>query len=464
MSEEFDLVVIGAGPGGYVAAIRAGQLGLKVACIEKFALGGTCLNVGCIPSKILLHWTEILHLVQEEGPQFGLQCPEASIDWSKLQEGKARVISQFQQGVKGLCRKAKVTLMKGQARFVSSHMVEVKSKDQVRNIHAKNILIASGSYPMQLPFLPFDEKKVLSSTSALSLEKVPETMTVIGGGVIGLELASVYNRLGTKVTIVEMLDQIATGVDEGIGKLFQKELERQGLTFHLSAKVTEAETLPDSVSLQVETKQGPLSLSSDVCLVSVGRGPNTKDLDVENAGFSSDEKGFIPVNGRFQTGAKSVWAIGDAVEGPMLAHRAEEEAIAVAELLAGKESEVDYSLIPNIIYTSPEVAGVGITEQEGKELGLEMMIGSFPFKANSRASCMGGSSGIVKVIGHKPSGRLIGMHIMGPSAGEMIHEGVIAMKKQALVADIAHAPHGHPTLSEAVKEAAMAAVDKPIHM
>lgn len=465
MAKRFDVVVIGSGPGGYVAAIRAAQLGKKVACIEKETFfGGTCLNVGCIPSKNLLHWTEQYYHLKTVGRDHGFDGSAIAVNWEQLQKSKDASIDGLRMGIKGLFRKNKVTVFTGRAHFVSSRMIEVLQGDVKETVEATDFIVASGSEPIPLPFLPFDEKRVLSSTGALSLPEVPKTMTVIGAGAIGVEMASVYNRLGTQVTVVEMLDKICPGIDIAVGKVLFQELQKQGIAFRLSTEVSKAKVNDDNVSLIVKEDKEKTVLDSEVVLVSVGRRPYYDGLGLAEVGVGQDDQGRVLVDDSFRSSVPNIYAIGDLIDGPQLAHRASEEGVVVAENLAGKGSTVNYMAIPNVIYTSPEVASVGFTESEAREIGMDISVGTFPFKANSRARCTGEDGGVVKVVGEKSSGRLIGMHIVGPHAGELIQQGVQAIAQRLHVADIAHAPCAHPTLSEAVKEAALATIGKPIHL
>lgn len=456
-----DLIVIGSGPAGYVAAIRASQLGLSVAIVEKYStFGGTCLNVGCIPSKALLQSSEHFAFIEKHADEHGIQLKNATVDFSKMMKRKEEVVASLVGGIEGLLKRNKVKTVQGSARFVSPEEIEVNGK----KMRAKHFLIATGSKPIELPFLPFDEKVVVSSTGALSLPSVPKKMVVVGAGVIGVELASVYSRLGSEVAIVEMLDRITPAMDNQIGKIFQKILSAQGLTFHLGAQVTDAKVSKKGAELSVRIKGKESTLKADVVLVAIGRKPYSEGLGLEEIGIAKTKQGFIVVDGNFCTNHPNILAVGDIVDGPMLAHRASEEAVAAVESLAGKSSHINYMAIPNVIYTTPEVAAVGLTEEEGKEMGLELITGVFPFKGNARARCVGETEGVVKVIGEKNSGRLLGVHLVGANASEMIGEGVVAIEKRATVRELAYTSHAHPTLSEAIKEAALAACEKPIHL
>lgn len=463
--EKYDVVVIGSGPGGYVAAIRAAQLGLKTACIEKDnTVGGTCLNVGCIPSKTLLHSTELYSTLLHSGAELGISCQNLQADFPQMMKRKTEVVTSLVNGIRGAFKKNKVTHIQGQASFIDEFRVQVTNGNEIQEIQADNFILATGSESIPLPFLPFDETHILSSTGALNLKSVPKKMIVIGAGVIGVELASVYNRLGTEVVIVEMLDKICVGLDETISKNFFQILKKQGLTFHLGAKVVSGKVAGNKVSLEVilEGQNTPEKFDADVVLVAVGRRPYTKGLNLEKIGLELTK--FLPVNNRFQTKISHIYAIGDLIEGPMLAHRASEEGIAVAEIIASKNPKVNYLTIPGVIYTHPEVASVGLTEADAKALNLELLIGICSFKANPRARCMNDTDGLVKVIGDKKSGRLIGLHILGPQASEMIGEGVIAMQKNATLEEIASTSHAHPTLNEAILEATQQALGKSIHL
>lgn len=451
MSSSFDLIVIGSGPGGYVAAIKAAQLGMSVACVEKEKLGGTCLNVGCIPSKSLLHASETYYRLKTIGEGEGILAKELGYDFETMQKNKNDTVSSFNQGIAYLFKKYKVTHLQGTASFEDTRTIRVE-KDTYT---AKHFIIATGSEPISLPFLPLDEQTVVSSTGALALSKVPETMVVVGAGIIGLELGSVYARLGTKVEVVEFLDRITPTLDTSLSQALQKELEKQGMTFHLQEKVTGYEN-------GVVTTENGLTLKADVVLVSIGRKAYTEGLCLEKAEVKQTEKGQIAVNESFQTSCPHIYAIGDVIDGPMLAHKASEEGIAVAELLAGKKPSLEYITIPSVVYTDPEVASVGFTEEELK--GTPYTAATFPFSANSRAKCVHQSAGFVKLIAHKETKHLLGAHIIGAHAGELIQELALALKLRATAHDIAETSHAHPTLSEAIKEAALALLSNPIHM
>ncbi|NGX47371.1 MAG: Dihydrolipoyl dehydrogenase [Chlamydiae bacterium] len=455
MNEKFDVIVIGSGPGGYVAAIRCAQLGMKTACVEKDPLGGTCLNVGCIPSKALLHSTELYYKLDHHLPQHGINVEKASFDFDKMMERKRNVVIGFNEGIAALFKKNKITHLKGTGTLKSPTIVSVDGKEA----EATYIILATGSEPIGLPFLPIDEKRVVTSTGALALEQVPKKLLVIGAGVIGVELGSVYNRLGSEVIFIEFLPKICPTMDDTISNTFQKILEKQGMVFHLNSKVTAADIAPDKITLTV----GDQVFEGDVVLCSIGRRPYTKDLGLEKAGITPTDKGFIPINGRFQTSVPNIYAIGDIVDGPMLAHKASEEGVAVAEVISGENPSIEYIAIPNVVYTDPEVATVGLTEHEAKALGLTIKTGSFPFAINSRAKCTGEEEGLVKIVSDAKTDILLGIHIVGTHASEIIAEAVLAIEKKVTTLDLANTPHAHPTFSEAVKEAALAVHKRPIH-
>ncbi|KAG2428511.1 hypothetical protein HXX76_011628 [Chlamydomonas incerta] len=466
---EKDVVVVGGGPGGYVAAIKAAQLGLSVACVEgRGALGGTCLNVGCIPSKALLNSSHMYAEAKQHFGAYGIQVPGLSYDWAAVQAQKDGVVSGLTKGIEGLFKKNKVEYVKGWGKLVSPHEVEVAAADgSSSRLRAKNILLATGSEVTPLPGVPIDEEKIVSSTGALALKSVPGEMVVIGGGYIGLEMGSVYQRLGAKVTVVEFLDNIVPSMDAEVRRTFMRTLEKQGLKFKMGTKVTKGEVVGGRVRLTLEPAKGGAAevMECDVCLVSIGRRPYSTGLGLEALGIKTDNRGRVLVDSHFRTNVPSVYAIGDLVPGPMLAHKAEEDGVAAVEIMAGKHGHVNYATVPSICYTHPEVASVGLTEEEAKAKGLAVKTGKFSFMANSRARAVGDTDGLVKIVADKDSDKLLGMTIMGPNAGEMIHEGVLALEYGASTEDIARTCHGHPTLSEAVKEAALAAAfGKPIHM
>lgn len=457
MAEEFDLIVIGSGPGGYVAAIRGAQLGLKTVCVEKDkSLGGTCLNVGCIPSKCLLQSSELYAEFKHNGKTHGIDG-DPKINFPQMMKRKGEVIQGFNMGIQGLFKKNKVTHLQGTATFKDPHTITVEGKEY----KAKNYILATGSEPTPLPFLPFDEEKVLSSTGALALKEIPKKMIVVGAGIIGVELGSVYARLGCEVRFVEFLNRICPTLDNAVSKALQQVLTEQGLSFQLSSKVTGAEMKSDGVHLQVE---GGETLSADVVLLSIGRRPYTQSLGLENVGITPDKRGFLPIDANFRTSHPHIYAIGDIVDGPMLAHKASDEGYAAAEIIAGKAPAIEYIAIPSVVYTHPEVGAVGLTEEEAKAKNIPIKTAQFPFKANSRARCAGDDFGFVKLIAHKESLTLVGAHIIGPHAGELVTEMTLALEKRATARTLAHLCYPHPTLFEAVKEAALALIDKPIHL
>ena len=456
-----DLIIIGTGPGGYVCAIRAAQLGLKVAVIEKRAThGGTCLNVGCIPSKALLHATELLAETKHSFAKMGLMA-DTKVDFGQMMKFKQEAIDSNTRGIDFLLKKNKVDVIRGSATIIG--VGQVKVGDAIHE--AMNIVIATGSESAALKGVVIDEKQIVTSTGALVLEKIPATLTVIGAGVIGLELGSVYARLGSKVTVIEYLDRIVPGMDAEVAKNFQRLLERQGFTFKLASKVMAAKTSEAGVSLSVEPAAGGAAeeIKSDVVLVAVGRVPNTEGLGCEAAGIKKDGRGRIEVDAHYSTSVKGIYAIGDVIKGPMLAHKAEDEGIAVAELLAGQAGHVNYDVIPAVVYTTPEVSSVGKTEDELKQAGVNYKVGKFLFLANGRAKANQTTDGFVKIIADAKTDRVLGCHIIGAQAGELIHEAAVLMEFGGSAEDLARTCHAHPTLSEAVKEAAMAVAGRAIH-
>ncbi|KAK9727376.1 dihydrolipoamide dehydrogenase precursor [Basidiobolus ranarum] len=465
--EEHDVVVIGGGPGGYVAAIKAAQLGLKTACIEKRgSLGGTCLNVGCIPSKALLNNSHIYHQTQHDLKKRGIEVEGVKLNLDTMMKAKEKSVTGLTKGIEFLFKKNKVDYIKGTGKFVSAHEIEVDTLDgKKEKIQAKNIIIATGSEPSPFPGIEVDEKQVVTSTGALSLEKVPEKMIVIGGGVIGLEMGSVWSRLGADVTVVEYLGAIGGGMDAEIAKNFQKTLSKQGFKFKLNTKVLNTEKKDGKVIVNVESAKGgkPESLEADVVLLSIGRRPYTEGLGLENIGVEVDERGRVKIDKEFKTNLSHIKCIGDVTYGAMLAHKAEEEGIAAVEYIAGGHGHVNYDVIPSVVYTHPEVAWCGKNEEQLKKEDITYKVGSFPFSANSRAKTNDDADGMIKILSDAETDRILGAHIIGPNAGEMIAEAVLAMEYGASSEDVARTCHAHPTLSEAFKEACMAVYDKPIH-
>ncbi|EUK17776.1 dihydrolipoyl dehydrogenase [Commensalibacter papalotli (ex Servin-Garciduenas et al. 2014)] len=460
---EYDLIVIGAGPGGYVAAIRAAQLGMKVACVEKKkTLGGTCLNVGCIPSKALLYASEQYEAAHKQLADLGVIVKDVKLDLAKMQSHKDAVINANVAGIEFLLKKNKITWLKGSATITAPGQVSIDGKEHT----ARTIVIATGSESVSLPDVDVDEKHVVTSTGALSLEKVPEHMVVIGGGVIGVELGSVWHRLGAKVTIVEYFDRLLPGFDKEVSLSFAKILEKQGMQLKLAHKVEKLERKGKESQITISNIGGDHkeTLSADVVLVSVGRKPVTQGLGLEALGVDLDEKGRIQTNAQFQTNIAGIYAIGDVIAGPMLAHKAEEEGVAIAELLAGKKPHIDYGLIPGVVYTDPEIAMVGKTEEVLKAESVEYSVGKFPFSANGRARAMNQTEGFVKILADKRTNKVLGAHLIGPHCSELIAEIVLAMNFGASAEDIALTCHAHPTLTESIKEAALGTQKRSIHM
>ena len=465
--DPYDLVVIGAGPGGYVAAIRAAQLGLKVALIEKDpSLGGTCLNVGCIPSKVLLESSELYHGAKTKLSQHGIGVGSLTLDLGTMMKRKQRVVAELTDGVASLMKKNKITVLRGRGTILAVDRVQVAPGEGAApsEIAARAILLATGSAPAALPFLPFDGQRVVDSTDALSFDGVPEKLVVIGAGAVGLELGSVWARLGAAVTVVEMMPQIAPFADTQMAKTLQRSLKQQGLDIRLKTRVEAAQLGEGGVTLTLKGGKGETEeLRGDKVLVAVGRKPYSEGLGLERVGVTVDSKGRVPVDRSFRTSVPSIYAIGDLIEGPMLAHKAEEEGVAVAEQLAGKAGHVNYEAIPNIIYTSPELAVVGLSEEQAKEQKLVYRVGRFLFRANGRAKSLAEEEGMVKILAEAKTDRLLGVHIVGPRASEMIAELVLAFEFHASAEDIARTVHAHPTLSEIVKEAALAVDNRSIH-
>ena len=464
MSEKFDVTVIGGGPGGYVCAIRLAQLGLKTACIEsRGTLGGTCLNIGCIPSKSLLNLSENFHKAKNF-KKIGIETGEIKLNLSKMMENKDKAVTTLTKGVEFLIKKNKISYFKGTGSFKSPSKISIVKDGKETTIITGKTIISTGSEPVSLPGIDFDEEKILSSTGALSISSLPKKMIVVGGGYIGLELGSVWSRLGTEVQVIEFLEHITPGMDKEISNEFMKILKKQGIKFQLNTKVEKITKKNNGVIIEISNKNGDKNkLEADVVLISVGRKPFTNNLNLENIGVELDKKGRVKVNKNFETNIKNIYAIGDVIEGPMLAHKAEEEGIAVAELIAGQSGHVNYDVIPGVVYTSPEVASVGKTEEQLKEKGISYKIGKFPFAANSRAKAIDDPEGFVKILADSVTDKVLGVHIIGPHAGEMIAEMSVAMEFGASSEDIARTCHAHPTFSEAIKEAALSVDKRQIH-
>ena len=463
----FDLVVIGGGPGGYVCAIRAAQLGLKTACVEyRGTLGGTCLNVGCIPSKSLLNLSENFHKAQKDFNSQGIEIEGIKLNVEKMMSNKNKSVQILTKGVEFLFKKNKVTYFKGKGVLLSkSDIVVYESNNKRTNIKSKNTVIATGSTVTSLPGIEINEKNIVSSTGALSFDKVPAKLAVIGGGYIGLEMGSVWSRLGSKVTVIEYLDHITPGMDMEVSKEFKKILTKQGINFKMGSRVNKVINSSQGVSINYTDLKSSKeeTLKFDKVLVSVGRKPYTEGLNLTKVGVKKDSKGRIEVNNKLQTSIKNIYAIGDVIKGPMLAHKAEEEGIAVAEILAGQAGHVNYDVIPGVIYTSPEVAAVGKTEEQLKEEKKSYKVGRFPFLANSRAKVNNETDGFVKILADSKTDKVLGVHIIGPHCGDMIAEMALAMEFGASSEDIARTCHAHPTHTEAIKEAALAVDKRPIH-
>ncbi len=463
MTNSFDLIIIGAGPGGYVCALRAAQLGMNVACVEKReTLGGTCLNIGCIPSKALLQSSENYVAVTHDFAAHGIEVGAVKLDLGRMMARKDEVVSANVKGVEFLFRKNKVTWLKGAARIAAPGRVEVDGK----SYNATHIVIATGSESVALPGLDIDEQRIVTSTGALELPSVPKRLAVIGGGYIGLELGSVWRRLGAEVTVIEFMERIVPAMDAEIAKAFERILTRQGIKFRLKTKVAGARVTNEGVVLTVEPDRGGSAeeITADIVLVAVGRRPNTDGLGLDGVGVALDERGRVRTDAHWATNVPGIYAIGDVIAGPMLAHKAEEEGVALAERLAGQAGHVNYAVIPGIVYTWPEVAAVGQTEEELKTAGIAYRVGKFPFTANGRARAMGDTDGFVKILADAATDRILGAHIIGPDAGTLIAELATAMEFGAAAEDVARICHAHPTLSEAVKEAALAAEGRALHI
>ena len=463
---DFDVIVVGAGPGGYVAAIRAAQLGMKVACVEKEStLGGTCLNIGCIPSKALLNSSEKFMGISKHAEEHGIKVTKIELDLAKLMQRKDKIVKQLTGGIGFLFKKNKIEYISGSASFIDSKTILVKSAKEEKKLSAKNFIIATGSSSIEIPSMPIDEKQIVTSTGALALESVPKSLLVIGGGYIGLEMGSVWSRLGSKVTVVEALDRIVPTMDEEIAKEFMKSLKKQGLDFKLSHKVTSTKAVKNGVDVTMESADNKaVTEKYDVVLMSIGRKPNTEGLNLEAIGIKLNEKKSIEINSKFKTSVEGIYAIGDVVPGPMLAHKAEEEGVACVEFISGQKPHINYEMIPAIVYTNPEVASVGKTEAELKEGKTDYKIGKFPFMANGRALTTSSPEGFVKILADSKTDAILGAHIIGHDAGQLIAEIVTTMEFGGSSEDIARICHAHPTTSEAVKEAAMSIEGRAIHI
>jgi dihydrolipoamide dehydrogenase len=459
MADNFDAIVIGGGPGGYNAAIRLGQLGLTAACVDKRGtFGGTCLNIGCIPSKALLHASERFHEAHTDFPKLGIKAT-VELDLPVMMAQKDKVVGELTKGVEFLLRKNKAEAIVGEARITAPGKVDVKGKDgAVRSLTTKHIIIATGSDVAPLPGVTIDEQQIVSSTGAIALKQVPKRLLVVGAGVIGLELGSVWKRLGSEVTVIEFLDRITPGIDLEVSKQFQRILAKQGMTFQLSTKVTGVEKKKSGLAVTVEPAAGGEKsvIEADVMLVAIGRRPYTDNLGLDKVGVTLDKRGRVVTDNHYKTNVPGIYAIGDCREGLMLAHKAEDEGVALAELIAGKAGHVNYDAIPSVVYTFPEVATVGKTEEELKAAGVAYKVGKFPFTANARAKTIASTDGFVKILADAKTDRVLGCHIIGPEAGNLLAEAVLAMEFGASSEDIARTCHSHPTLTEAVRQAAMA--------
>lgn len=465
---QYDVTIIGAGPGGYVAAIRCAQLGMKTAIIEKQELGGTCLNVGCIPSKALLDSSEHYHAAVEKFAEHGIELKDLKVNMPQMIKRKSEVVEQTVKGVEFLMKKNKIDVFNGWGSFVDAHTIKVDKEDgSSEEIKTDKVIIATGSKPNTPDAFNYDGNRVITSTEALEITKVPKRMVIIGGGVIGLELGSVYARLGTEVEVVEYLDRIIPGMDVDCGKELRRALKKLGVQFHLKHMVTKVEALKTKVKVEVQKRDSDetFTLDADYCLVAIGRVPYTDKLGLENIGLSTDDRGRIEVNEQLQTKVDNVYAIGDVIKGAMLAHKAEEEGVFVAEVLAGEHPHIDYNLIPGVVYTWPEVAGVGQTEDQLKEAGIPYKSGKFPMKALGRARASMDTEGMVKILSHAETDEVLGVHMVGPRVADLIAEAVTAMEFRASAEDIARMSHAHPTYAEAVKEAALAATgNRALHV
>ena len=465
MSEKFQVIIIGSGPGGYVCAIRLAQLGIKTACIEsRGTLGGTCLNIGCIPSKSLLNLSKNFHKAKDLS-NLGVEVGKVKLNLKKMMQNKDKAVTSLTKGIEFLFKKNKVTHFKGIGSFKSSNQISIIDNQKKETIiETEKTIISTGSEPVSLPSIQFDEKIIVSSTGALSLKVVPKKMVIVGGGYIGLEMGSVWSRLGAEVHVIEFLDHITPGMDKEISKEFMKILTKQGINFHLQTKVDSIKKNNKGASISTTHKDGKkINFKCDIVLISVGRKPNIKNLNLDAIGVELDDKKRVKTDKNFETSIKNIYAIGDVKEGPMLAHKAEEEGIAVAEMIAGQSGHVNYDIIPGVIYTSPEVASIGKTEEQLKELNKKYKVGKFPFMANSRAKAIDEPEGFVKILADEKTDKVLGVHMISPHAGEMIAEMAVAMEFGASSEDIARTCHAHPTFSEAVKEAALSVDKRAIH-
>jgi len=466
---KYDVTVIGSGPGGYVAAIRCAQLGLKTAIIERYAtLGGTCLNVGCIPSKALLDSSEHYHNAKEKFELHGIKLKDLGVDMPQMIKRKDQVVKENVNGIDFLMKKNKIDVFHGHGSFVDAHTIKIaKDDDSTEQIESDKIIIATGSKPITPEAFNYDKKRVITSTEALDIDKVPKRMVVIGGGAIGLEMGSVYARLGTEVEVVEFQDRILPAMDKDCGKEMMRVLKKTGVKFHLKHKVNTVEALKTKVKVEVQKRDSDdtFTIDADYCLISIGRRPYTQNLGIENTSVALDDRGRVEVNDQLQTAEPHIYAIGDVVRGAMLAHKAEEEGVLVAEQIAGQKPHINYNLIPNVVYTWPEVAGVGKTEEELKEADTPIKVGKFPFKALGRARASTDTEGMIKVISHKETDEILGVHMVGARVADIIAEAVALMEFRASAEDAARMSHAHPTYTEALKEAALVATDnRPIHM
>jgi dihydrolipoamide dehydrogenase len=465
---KYDVTVIGSGPGGYVAAIRCAQLGMKTAIVEKYdSLGGTCLNVGCIPSKALLDSTEHFYKASHEFAEHGINTTGLKVDFKQMIARKADVVKANTDGIDFLMKKNKIDVYHGLGSFKDKNHITVKpSQGKAQEIETDKVIIATGSKPSSLPGIEIDKKRIITSTEALELPEIPKKMVIIGGGIIGVELGSVYNRLGTEVEVIEYMDRITPSLDHDLSRELKRVLGKEGIKFHLQHKVTEASVRGKTVTVKAENKKGEaVEFKAEYCLVAVGRRPYTDGLGLENIGLKTDDRGRVPVNEHLETEVEGVFAIGDVIVGPMLAHKAEEEGVLVAEYMSGQKPHINYKLIPGVAYTWPEAAGVGYTEQELKDEGREYKVGKFPFKASGRARASMDTDGFIKIIADKKTDEILGCHMIGPRIADLIIEGVVAMEFRASAEDIARMSHPHPTYSEAFKEACLAATeDRALHI